>query len=65
MFKGYPLRSMLDIARAADELGFDYLCLAEHVLMQLPGAEMHPADKLMPERFRRCRLLGRRRPGSG
>lgn len=49
MFKGEPLRSMIDIARVADELGFGYLCLAEHVLMQAPGAEMHPADELMPE----------------
>jgi probable F420-dependent oxidoreductase len=49
MFKGYPLRSMVDIARAADELGFEYLALAEHVLMHANGAEMHPADELMPE----------------
>ena len=33
MFKGQPLRQMIDIARVADELNFDYLCLAEHVLM--------------------------------
>jgi probable F420-dependent oxidoreductase len=57
MFKGQPLRQMLDIARAADELGFDYLCLAEHVLMDgrpdtgahSTGPVMHTPDELMPE----------------
>jgi probable F420-dependent oxidoreductase len=57
MFKGQPLRQMLDIARAADELGFDYLCLAEHVLMHgqpdtrahSTGPVMHTPDELMPE----------------
>ncbi len=57
MFKGQPLRAMLDIARAADQLGFDYLCLAEHVLMHghpsmlahSTGPVMHTPDELMPE----------------
>src|SRR5690348_1521765 len=49
MFKGQPLRKMIEIARIADGLGFDYLCLAEHVLMHREGTEMHPADELMPE----------------
>jgi probable F420-dependent oxidoreductase len=57
MFKGHPLRTMIEIARVADELGFDYVCLAEHVLMHgHPGAEahrtgpvMHTPDELMPE----------------
>ena len=57
MFKGQPLRQMLDVARAADELGFDYLCLAEHVLMHghpdtgahSTGPVMHTPDELMPE----------------
>jgi len=49
MFKGQPLRRMIDVARAADELGFDYLCLAEHVLMHASASGMHPADELMPE----------------
>ncbi len=49
MFKGQPLRRMIDIARVADGLGFDYLCLAEHVLMHASASGMHPADELMPE----------------
>jgi probable F420-dependent oxidoreductase len=57
MFKGRPLREMLDIARVADDLGFDYLCLAEHVLMHAqPGLAAHSSgpvrhtpDELMPE----------------
>lgn len=49
MFKDQPLRRMIDIAQAADELGFDYLCLAEHVLMHSSASGMHPADELMPE----------------
>jgi probable F420-dependent oxidoreductase len=49
MFKDQPLRTMIDVARVADGLGFDYLCLAEHVLMHRNGTEMHPADELMPE----------------
>src|SRR5215468_2770542 len=56
MFKD-DLREMLDIARAADELGFGYLCLAEHVLMHghpstlahSTGPVMHTPDELMPE----------------
>ena len=57
MFKDAPLRRMIDIARQADELGFDYLCLAEHVLMHghpsllahSTGPVMHTPDELMPE----------------
>jgi probable F420-dependent oxidoreductase len=49
MFKGEPLRKMIDIARCADGLGFDYLCLAEHVLMHSSITGMHTADELMPE----------------
>jgi probable F420-dependent oxidoreductase len=57
MFKGRPLREMIGIARVADELGFDYLCLAEHVLMHghpstlahRTGPVMHTPDELMPE----------------
>src|SRR5919198_1332468 len=57
LFKGHPLRTMIDIARVADELGFDYLCLAEHVLMpghpsllaHSSGPVMHTPDELMPE----------------
>jgi probable F420-dependent oxidoreductase len=49
MFKGEPLRKMIDIARVADGLGFDYLCLAEHVLMHASVTGMHTADELMPE----------------
>ena len=57
MFKGAPPREMLDIARAADQLLFDYLCLAEHVLMHghpsmlahSTGPVMHTPDELMPE----------------
>src|SRR5579859_7391310 len=49
MFKDQPLRKMIDIARAADALGFDYLCLAEHVLMHASASGMHPAHELMPE----------------
>jgi alkanesulfonate monooxygenase SsuD/methylene tetrahydromethanopterin reductase-like flavin-dependent oxidoreductase (luciferase family) len=48
---------MIQIARVADELGFDYLCLAEHVLMHghpsmlahSTGPGMHTPDELMPE----------------
>ena len=57
MFKGQPLRQMIDVARAADQLNFDYVCLAEHVLMHgHPGMAAHSAgpvrhtpDELMPE----------------
>ena len=52
MFSGEPLRRMIDIARVADGLGFDYLCLAEHVLMHghaVGASGMHPPDELMPE----------------
>jgi probable F420-dependent oxidoreductase len=49
MFKGEPLRKMIDIARCADGLGFDYLCLAEHVLMHSSVTGMHPADEILPE----------------
>lgn len=57
MFKGHPLREMVQIARIADGLGFDYLCLAEHVLMHGQpstaahgtGPVMHTPDELMPE----------------
>src|SRR5579864_270151 len=49
MFKDQPLRKMIDIARAADELGFAYVCLAEHVLMHASVTGMHPADELLPE----------------
>jgi alkanesulfonate monooxygenase SsuD/methylene tetrahydromethanopterin reductase-like flavin-dependent oxidoreductase (luciferase family) len=57
MFKVHPLREMIYIARVADELGFDYLCLAEHVLMHgqpsaaahTTGPVMHTPDELMPE----------------
>jgi probable F420-dependent oxidoreductase len=57
MFKDQPLRQMIDIARVADELNFDYLCLAEHVLMHghpgmsthSTGPVRHTADELMPE----------------
>lgn len=57
MFKGHPLREMLEIARIADEVGLDYLCLAEHVLMHgRPDQSAHPfgpprhtPDELMPE----------------
>lgn len=58
MFQDHPLRSMLDIARVADELGFDYLTLAEHVLMHANGAEMHSADELMPEPLTTLSALG-------
>jgi probable F420-dependent oxidoreductase len=48
---------MLDIARVADEVGLDYVCLAEHVLMHGSpsleahpfGPPRHPPDELMPE----------------
>ena len=49
MFKDQPLRRMLDVARVADGLGFEYVCLAEHVLMHASASGMHPADELMPE----------------
>ena len=49
MFKGEPLRKMIEIARVADALGFDYLCLAEHVLMHSSVTGMHPADEILPE----------------
>jgi len=57
MFKGRPLREMVDVARVADELGFDYVCLAEHVLMHGQpdlaahtfGPPRHTPDELMPE----------------
>ena len=49
MFKDQPLRRMVEVARVADGLGFDYLCLAEHVLMHSSASGMHPADELMPE----------------
>jgi probable F420-dependent oxidoreductase len=49
MFKGEPLRKLIDIARVADELGFEYLCLAEHVLMHGSVTGMHPADEILPE----------------
>ncbi len=57
MFKGQPMRQMIDIARVADELNFDYLCLAEHVLMHghpsmaahSTGPVRHTPDELMPE----------------
>jgi probable F420-dependent oxidoreductase len=57
MLKGQPLRAMIDIARVADQLGFAYLCLAEHVLMHghpsmlthSSGPVMHAPDELMPE----------------
>jgi probable F420-dependent oxidoreductase len=49
MFAGQPLRRMIDVARVADGLGFDYLCLAEHVLMHASASGMHPASELLPE----------------
>lgn len=57
LFNGRPLREMIDAARVADELGFEYLCLAEHVLMHgspdlsgFPfGPPQHTPDELMPE----------------
>ena len=57
MFKDQPLRQMIDIARVADQLNFDYLCLAEHVLMHghpgmaahSTGPVRHTPDELMPE----------------
>jgi probable F420-dependent oxidoreductase len=57
MFKDAPLRRMIDMARQADELGFGYLCLAEHVVMHghpslvahSSGPVMHTPDELMPE----------------
>jgi probable F420-dependent oxidoreductase len=57
MFKGRPLREMLEVARTADQAGLDYVCLAEHVLMHgHPDPSAHPfgpprhtPDELMPE----------------
>jgi probable F420-dependent oxidoreductase len=57
MFKVSPLRAMIDIAQVADEVGLDYICLAEHVLMHGQpnlaahtfGPPRHAPDELMPE----------------
>ncbi len=57
LFAGRPPREMVEIARIADELGFDYVCLAEHVLMHGQpdlaahtfGPPRHSPDELMPE----------------
>src|SRR5215207_6827271 len=57
LFAGRPLREMVEIARIADGLGFDYVCLAEHVLMHGQpdlaahtfGPPRHSPDELMPE----------------
>jgi probable F420-dependent oxidoreductase len=57
MFQGSPLRALVDVARVADETGFDYVCLAEHVLMHghpdlaahTFGPPRHAPDELMPE----------------
>jgi probable F420-dependent oxidoreductase len=56
-FKGTPLREMIEVARVADEVGLDYVCLAEHVLMHghpdltahTFGPPRHTPDELMPE----------------
>ncbi|MGH2520140.1 MAG: TIGR03619 family F420-dependent LLM class oxidoreductase, partial [Chloroflexota bacterium] len=41
MFIGRPLREMIDLARAADDAGLDYVCLAEHVINH---AEPNPTN---------------------
>lgn len=56
-FAQRPLRQMVEVAKVADEVGLDYVCLAEHVLMHGNpslaahpfGPPRHPPDELMPE----------------
>lgn len=57
MFRGRPLTEMIEVARAADDAGLDYVCLAEHVVSHAaPDPSNHPngpirhsPDEVWPE----------------